>query len=110
TGTALLVVPLRFEQTPPGERVTIPAAFVDCRRIATDGRPLPPAMESPLAASVRLRFQIPPSTLPLNVEHARLILKLNAPGREVVVNAVSGRETVSVRRLVSPFSTEQVEI
>jgi hypothetical protein len=110
TGAALLVIPLRFERTPPGERVTIPAAFVDCRRIASDGRPLPPAMESPLAANLRLRFQIPSSAFPLIVENARLNLKLNAPGREIIVSAFAGRDMVPVHRLSSPFIAEQIEI
>src|SRR5205807_6565057 len=72
TGFALLVIPLRFEQTPPGTRVTVPAAFVDCRRVGHDGRPLRLATEGRLPASIRLRCQVPPAALPLDVASARL--------------------------------------
>jgi hypothetical protein len=110
TGSALLVIPLQFEQTPPGTRVTVPSAFVDCRRITSDGRHLQPATESPLATSMRLRFQVPASVLPLIVESARLTLKVNAPAREVAVGAFAGGEAVPLRRLTGPLGTEQVEI
>src|SRR5207245_5203585 len=33
TGSALLVVPLQFERTPPATPVVVPAAFVDSRRV-----------------------------------------------------------------------------
>jgi hypothetical protein len=110
TGSALLAIPLRFERTPPGTRVTVPAAFVECRRITSDGRALPPAAESPLATTMRLRFQIPASLLPLAVESARLTLKLNAPGREVVIGAFAGGDAAPSRRLTSPLGVVQVEI
>jgi hypothetical protein len=110
TGAALLAVPLRFERTPLDTRVTIPAAFVDCRRITSDGRSLRPATESPLATSMRLRFQIPASVLPLIVERARLTVKLYAPSREVVIGVLAGTDAIPLRRLTGPLGIEQVEI
>jgi hypothetical protein len=110
TGSALLAIPLRFERTSPGTRVTIPAAFVDCQRITGDGQPIPFATESRSATNLRLRFQIPASVLPLVVESARLTLKLYAPWREVVVSAFADGDAVPLRHLTSPFGVEQVEI
>jgi hypothetical protein len=110
TGSALLAIPLQFERTPPGTRVTLPAAFVDCRRITADGRPLRPATESRSPTDLRLRFQIPASVRPLVVESARLTVRLSAPSREVVVGAFAGGDAVPVRRLTSPLGIEQVEI
>jgi hypothetical protein len=109
-GEALLVIPLQYEPTPPGTRVTVPAAFVECRRITSDGRSLRPAAESPLATSMGLRFHAPASVRPLAVESARLTLRLNAPAREVVLTAFAGGEAVPLRRLTSPVGAEQVEI
>lgn len=106
TGAALLTIPLQFERTPPGTRVTVPGAFMECRRISSDGRALQVATESPLAATMRLRFQIPASVLPLVVERARLTLRLNALGREVVLGATD----VTLRRLTSPLGAQQVDI
>jgi hypothetical protein len=110
TGEAVLVIPLRFEPTPPGTHVTVPAAFVDCRRITSDGRSLRPATESRLASNVRLRFQIPAPVLPLAVERARLTLKLHAPAREVVVGTLAGDQETLLRRLSSPLGSEQIDI
>src|SRR5207245_10001125 len=62
------------------------------------------------AAAMRLRFQIPPQVLPLEVERARLTLRLTAAAREVAVNGVAGTETISLRRLNSPLGVEQIEI
>lgn len=104
TGTALLTIPLRLERTPPGTPVTVPGAFLDCRRITGDGRALQVATESPLATTMRLRFQIPDSVRPLMLERARLALRLNAPGREVVL----GAGDVTLRRLSSPQGTQEV--
>src|SRR5262249_2752773 len=109
-GSALLVVPLRFERTPRDTRVTVPAALVSCRRITSDGRSLRPATESPLATNMRLRFQIPASVLPLVVESVRLTIKLYAPSREVVIGAFVGDDAVPLRRLTGPLGIEQVEI
>lgn len=105
-GSALLTIPLRFERTPPGTRVTVPAAFVDCRRVTSDGRSLRPALESRLATQMQLRFEIPASVRPLVVESVRLTVKLYAPAREVVV----GEEAAPWRRLTSPLGVEHVEI
>jgi hypothetical protein len=110
TGEALLTIPLRFERMPPGTRVTVPAAFVDCRRITGDGQPLPPTAESRLASSLRLRFQVPPTVLPAVVGSARLSLKLHAPARTVAVDALAGGEAVPLRRLTSPMGVEHIEI
>jgi hypothetical protein len=110
TGSALLAIPLRFERTPRDTHVTVPAAFVDCRRISSDGRFLRPATESRLGTSMRLRFQIPASVRPLVVERARLTVKLYAPAREVVIGASAGDEVAPLRRLTSPSGIEQVEI
>jgi hypothetical protein len=57
-----------------------------------------------------LRFQLPPSVLPLQVERAVLTLKLTVPGREVTISVPSGNETVVLRRRTAPMGLEQVEI
>lgn len=110
TGSALLVVPLQFERTPRGTPVTIPGAFVYCQRISSDGRYLPPRMDSRLAASIHLRFQIPDSVLPLNVESARFTLQMVAPAREIEIGAFADGKVVPLRRLTSPHGVEQIEI
>lgn len=110
TGEALLTIPLRFERTPPDTRVTVPAAFVDCRRVTAEGQPLSTTTESRLATNMRLRFQLPPSVLPAVVEGARLSLRLHAPARAVAVDGFAGADAVPLRRLASPMGVEQIQI
>jgi len=110
TGEALLAIPLRFERTPPGTPVLIPSAFVDCRRVTGDGRPVPPGVEARTGMTLRLRFQLPASVLPLEVEGARFTVGLDAPAREVVLGGGAGDDAVPLRRLTGPVGVERVEI
>lgn len=80
----LLVIPVDFRHTPPDTKVTIP---LGCVPFALAG-PGKLTMESPIAIDQALRFQLPPSTLPLTVERATLVLKIHAPGRLI---EISGR-------------------
>jgi hypothetical protein len=105
-GSALLTIPLRYERTPPGTRVTVPSSFVSCRRITSDGRSLRPAVESRSATQMQLRFEIPASVRPLVVESARLTVKFYAPAREVAI----GDEAAPWRRLTNPLGVEHIEI
>jgi hypothetical protein len=109
TGTALLLMPVRFERTPPGSAVTVPGAFVECRRVDTDGHLLPAVFESPLPSVVRLRFQLPGSVLPLAIEKARFRVHLHAPAREVAIHA-SGLDTAPLRVLSGPTGMQEIEI
>jgi hypothetical protein len=110
TGSALLMVPFRFERTPPETPVTIPAALVEARRVSPDGRVLLPPVEARDPARVRLRFRVPESVLPLSIERARLSLGLSAPLREVVLRARVSGDLVELRRWTGPQGTEQLEI
>ena len=93
-GTALLIVPLEFEQPALGTRVTIPRAFVGFRRFQ-DGLLLHPTLDAGMPSHQRLRFQLPPSVLPLTVERATLTLKIRAPARRLTVSGLAdGRPVV----------------
>jgi hypothetical protein len=110
TGTALLAVPLSLERTPPGTRVTVPAAFVDSVRLTEDGQRVRMVASAWFGANMRMRFQLPSAVLPLEVERVRLTLRVHAPGRDVTVNGFAGTESVSVHRVASPLTAERVEI
>jgi hypothetical protein len=109
TGTALLVIPLRLERPVAGERVTIPAPLVACRRVL-EGARTRPTLESDQAADMHLRFQLPPTVLPLRVERARLACKVNAPGRRVTISGRAGEQLVELHRAESPLDPIRVEI
>lgn len=109
-GSSLLVIPVRYERTPPGASVLVPAAFVACQKVDADGHLQPAAAESRLPATVRLRFQLPPSVLPLAIEKARLQVKLQAPAREVTLKAASEGVEKTLRVLNGPNGVEQFDI
>ncbi len=109
-GAALLMIPFRFEKTPPGKQITVPNAFVDCRRLGGEGQLLPPANEFRFGVKNQLRFQLPPEVLRMKVEKARLSIKIRAPLRTVDVGVVVSGEEKHLKQLASPFGLEQIEI
>jgi hypothetical protein len=109
TGNALLIAPLRLEHPTPGERVTIPAPLLPCRRIRDSGPTrMPP--ESDLPIEMHLRFQLPTEALPFRVERARLTAKIDAPFRRITVAGRAGKELVELHRVDSPLDPIRMEI
>jgi hypothetical protein len=108
-GGALLAVPLRWERPAPGERVTVPGPFVACRRLFEAG-PTLPTREGGEAADMHLRFQLPAEALPLRVERAVLLARINAPSRRVAVSGRSDGGAVELLRVESPLDPLRVEI
>src|SRR5262249_49986414 len=104
-GAALLKVPIELECPPPGTRVLIPRAFVPYRRLLQEreGRPTLQARDE---VEQRLRFQLPPSVLPLRVTRARLALAIRAAAHRVTVawESAGGRgDLLSVERPADPI-------
>jgi hypothetical protein len=108
-GSALLVVPLRLERPAVGERLTIPSPFVPCRRVL-DNVLAPITPSSSETTNMHLRFQVPPVVLPLKIERARLLARIDAPARRVTVFGRDGEKTVEVHRVESPLDPIRVEI
>lgn len=108
-GSALLVIPLRLERPAPGGRVTIPGPFVPYRRLLDNG-PIRPTLDSDQGIDMHLRFQLPAEVLPLQVERARLVGKINAPGRRVTAAGRAGDQLVELHRVESPLDPIRVDI
>jgi hypothetical protein len=108
-GDALLVVPLRLERSAPGTRVTVPGPFVECRRMREQTISAL-TRESPLAADMHLRFQVPAEVLPLEVERARLEVGIRAPSRRIVVAGRAGEDLVELHRVESPADPIRVAL
>jgi hypothetical protein len=108
-GTAVLTVPLRLERPAPGTPVTIPGPFVQVQRVIKDRLSrLPPESSEP--ADMHLRFQLPESVLPMQVERARLIGKINARLRRLTVAGKAGEEFVEFHRMDNAFGPIQVDL
>jgi hypothetical protein len=108
-GDALLVVPLRLERSTPGERVTIPGPLVPYRRLL-DGRSIRASFEGGQGTAMNLRFQLPAAVLPFQVDKARLLARVNAPGRRVTVAGVADGAASVLGEEESPLDPIRVEI
>jgi hypothetical protein len=108
-GTALLIVPVEYEHSPAGTRVTVPRAFIPYRRFL-DGRLQQPTTESIYPADMHLRFQLPASVLPLTVERATLAARVRAPGWRLAVSGISDNGPVPLHASASPLDPVRVEI
>jgi hypothetical protein len=108
-GSALLAIPLRLEPPVAGERMTIPGPLVPYRRVQAEGLTRP-TLEFDQRADLHLRFQLPAVVLPFTVEQARLVAKIDAPGRRVTIAGRSGNEQVELHRVESPLDPIRVEI
>src|SRR5581483_2978019 len=108
-GSALLTIPLRLERPAAGQRVTIPGPLIPYRRVKDSGL-VRATLESDLHADQHLRFQLPAAVLPFKAERARLVGKIDAPGRRVTVAGLAGAEPVELHRADSPLDPIRVEI
>jgi hypothetical protein len=108
-GSALLVIPLRFERPAPGERVTLPGPFLSYQRIL-DGVPTRLLLTSNVGTDMHLRFQLPVEVLPFQVERARLSVKIEAPSRRVTISGQVGGEFKDIDHVDSPLDPIRVDL
>jgi hypothetical protein len=108
-GDALLVFPLQLQRPPAGTRVTIPGALLPCRRIILQGATMP-VMQSHLTAEMDLRFQLPAEVLPFTIERARVVVKINAPSRQVTVGGLADDKPVPLQAVHSPLDPIHADI
>jgi hypothetical protein len=108
-GEAVVVIPLRLERSAPGARVTVPAPFLPVRQILDQGT-TPLKREFQLGAAMHLRFQLPAEVLPLQVERARLTVKINAPSRRVTIAGRADGTLVELRHVDSPLDPIRLDI
>jgi hypothetical protein len=108
-GTALLAVPIEFERTPPGTRVTIPAAFVPNRR-QIDQIVTPVTRDATFPSSQRVRFQLPATVLPMRVEKVLFTARVTAPFRKVTVAGADGEKLTPLFAAVGPAAPIRVEL
>ncbi len=117
-GSSLLSIPVRIEKTPPGTQVAIPATFIPYGAVpGPDGKP-PTAyansmhcwVETRLAVTDRLRFQMPPTVLPLKIARATLSFSVRAPSRSLKILAFNQGEPVAIKTLSHPIGAFSVEL
>lgn len=107
-GSALVSVPLRFERTPSGGPVLIPAPLITYRSVQDPSgqRSLSPYdnfrgqwNEHSGPSESWLRFQLPEEVLPLQVDEATVTIRIHGPAERLsIVGPIGGRmESLAVR-------------
>lgn len=107
--SSLLAIPLEFERPAPGTPVYVPASLVATQRILA-GKPAQPTRESNSPIEMRLRFQLPPSVVPMTVARAVFTARIKAPGWTIRVGGDRGGEFKSLVVAGSPVEPVRVEI
>lgn len=108
-GMALLAVPLEFTRPASDTPVTIPAAFVPYSRMLL-GRRRPVPIDGSDDIEMELRFQLPPSTLPLKIERVRLAAKIRSPGRQFSVSGYGDSGLVPLFTADNPLDPIHLDI
>ncbi len=108
-GNSLVFVPIEWERPAPSTRVSIPVAFLPYRRFEL-GTLRAVTMDSTYPVDSRIRFQIPPSVLPLTIERAVLHVKARCPYRAVTLNGYTGDVPTKLLRVVGPSESIAQEI
>lgn len=85
-GSSLLAVPMEFERPAPGSRVTIPRGFSTVRRVLDETHTLPVNTIGTESTDMRLRFQLPATVLPLEVEKVTVHARIHAPSRKFTLS------------------------
>lgn len=117
-GGLLLSVPLVIERTPADTEVVIPASLLDVHTVeGTSGRSTSfdnrtRMWQFPLrsATVTRLRWQLPPSVLPMRLDRALLTIDCNIPSRQLGIYAIQAGERISIAQQPSPSGRIEIDI
>lgn len=108
-GNALLKMPLQWERPPSGGRVMIPGPLVTYYR-TINGVPARPTFEAGQQVDMKLRFQLPAEVLPLRVDRARVVGKIEAPNRKVRITASGDGKPEVIYEAASPLDVIRQDI
>lgn len=107
TGAALVAIPLELEPTPVGESVGIPGSLVRARALLSkfgqstvfNNQTQSWVFPNSQSTVSRIRYQVPTTTLPLELQRARLTIDCNMPSRVLTLYCVvDGQRTKLLER------------
>lgn len=109
-GSSLLVVPIDYQPPPPGTAVKIPPAFLPYQRVIDGKIARLMTMDSNFAIDMRVRFQLPPSVLPVALERAVVTVKMKAAARAVTFRQYAGDAATVLRAVDGPVDPVRIEV
>ncbi|MBA3485010.1 MAG: hypothetical protein H0T51_24705 [Pirellulales bacterium] len=111
-GDALVVMPISITRPAPGSKVAIPALLLPFEAVeGNDGTPVTSAYSNAsrawvdalvAATQITLRFQAPPTLLPLSIKRVTLHVEIAAPSRTVAIAGWNARQLLTVKTVDSP--------
>lgn len=110
TGTSLLVVPIDYQPPPPGTAVRIPPAFIPYQRLVDGKLAKLMTMDSNFAIDMRMRFQLPPSVVPMTLEKAVVHVKMKAVARPVKFSHIAGDAPTPLKAVDGPTEPIRLEL
>ena len=109
TGNLLVALPIEYQKTAPATRVVIPRGLIGVRR-NEDGKTAPINLTGSFAVDMRLRFQMPPAVLPVQLSQATLHLHIRAPFRKMTVKGTGAGDAKPVTLLETEAPAELMRI
>jgi hypothetical protein len=105
-GNVLLTIPLTLNRTMPETSVVVPQGFIE---IGSEGQGRL-TVESYSAAEKMVRFRLPPSAIPMDVERATLSLTIRARGRTVSISGFADGKPVPLHEVTNPIDPIRIDI
>lgn len=105
-GNVLMIVPLSMLRPAPGSSVVIPQGFIG---IMPEGLARL-TLESSMASEQTVKFRLPMSLMPLDVERATLSLTVRARGRTVTISGLANGKPVPLHEVANPNNPIRLEI
>lgn len=108
-GSALVMVPVQWQRSAPGTQIRIPGPLLRYERVIGELL-IRSTFESTNSAEMQLRFQLPASVLPLKIEHATLVAKIEAPNRRLTIAGKAEDKRVELHQVATPLDVVRVDI
>lgn len=109
-GNALLAVPVEFERPAPGSRVTVPRGFLVMRRMLDDVRSMAMPTNGIDPIEMRLRFQLPPTVLPMQVERVTIHARIQSPSRKFTMTGRADGKPVPLFEGTGTLDAVRIEV
>ncbi len=119
-GAALVAIPLEIERPANGTDFVIPSPLVAYQAIPAPGRSAIGTLYDNMKqvwlgqrtkrGDVYLRFQLPPSLLPVEVQAAKMVISITAPNRTLELLGDRGDRYELIERRDSPVGIVRLEI
>lgn len=110
--SALALVPLQLQRTPPQKPFSIPATFLRVDQATSGEHGGTSSAYQPktgqwlkrltLPTETDLRFQLPQQVLPCDLKQGNLAIRINAPSRKLTVWAVGGSTPIQIGEVANP--------